>query len=153
MKYFGLAFLATALVLFGSYKSRPTGFLAKQPLCATPPDTIDTLTIGCAQIIQNRSITNLVKKHIAYNQTQKTVDGYRIEIFTGAGTEGKTGAGTIRTTFIEKYATVKAYLSFNQPNYSLHVGDFKDRIEALGFLEKIKDDYPNAILAREKVLK
>ncbi len=153
VKCLAYLFLALAWAMFSGYNSLPTSISAKLTTNIAPGDTIDTLAIGCAQIIQSRSITRLVKKHIAFNQAQKTVDGYRIEIFSGAGTEGKTGAGSVRTAFLEKYTTVKAYLSFNQPNYSLRIGDFKDRIEALRFLEKIKDDYPDALLVKEKVVK
>lgn len=145
--------MALATAVLSGYKALPSSISEKYYLAVNPTDTIDTLTVGCAQIIQSRSITRLVKKHIAFNQAQKTVDGYRIEIFLGAGTDGKTGAGTTRTAFLEKNPNVKAYLSFNQPNYSLRVGDFKERVDALRFLEQIKDDYPEAILVKEKVVK
>lgn len=145
--------MAVATVTFWGFNVLPIPIVVKQTVPISPCDTIDTLTIGCAQIIQSRSITQLIKKHIAYNQAQKTVDGYRVEIFSGAGTEGKNGAGTTRTAFLERNPNVKAYLAFNQPNYGLRVGDFKDRMEALRFMQKIKHEYPDAILVKEKVMK
>lgn len=122
-------------------------------LATTPPDSTDTLKVGCATIIQHHNISTLVDKHIAHNSNQKMVDGFRVEIFLGSGNEGKTGAGKARTEFLTAYPDVKAYLAYNQPNYSITVGDFKERIDAVRFLQKIKEQYPDALLVREKVAK
>jgi hypothetical protein len=122
-------------------------------LTPAPPDSTDTLTVGCATIIQHHNISTLVDKHIAHNSNQKMVDGFRVEIFLGSGNDGKTGAGKARTEFLTAYPDVKAYLAYNQPNYSIRVGDFKERIDAVRFLQKIKEQYPDALLVREKVTK
>lgn len=154
MKSIVTLFFFVLLIGSGLQGGTPIALQAGQGGFATaPPDSTDTLTVGCATIIQHHNISTLVYKHIAHNSNQKMVDGFRIEIFLGSGNEGKTGAGKARTEFLTAYPDVKAYLAYNQPNYSIHVGDFKERIDAVRFLQKIKEGYPDALLVREKVIK
>lgn len=149
----GIVLAAAACLLLQHNHLHANPYWQLQATIIAPPDTTDTLKVGCATIIQSRSISNLVKKQIAHNEAQKTVDGYRIEIFSGSGNDGKIQAGSTRTAFLKTYPKMGAYLSFTQPNYAIHVGDFKERIDAIRFLQKIKDDYPEAIVVRAKVMK
>lgn len=118
----------------------------------SPTDTVDTLTSGSVKIIQNHTISKLVKAQIAYNKGLKEVDGYRIQIFSENGPTAKTDAANARLTFTAKYHGVEAYLSYKQPYFKICVGDFKTQLDARTALLKILRAYPNAIIVREKVL-
>lgn len=150
----GILSILVSTVLIGSaiYANTPRVSTHPQHI-STPADTLDTLKVGCATVIQNHNITTLVKKHIAHNNSQKTTDGFRVEIYSGTGNEGKNGSTKTRTDFLTAHPDMKAYLYYNQPSYAIRVGDFKDRIDAIRFLQKIKEQYPEAIVVREKVLK
>jgi hypothetical protein len=51
--------------------------------------------------------------------------------------------------FKAKYSKVGAYLTFQEPNYRIRVGDFRSRMDAQRFLHKITDAYPNAFIVKD----
>lgn len=120
------------------------------------------LTAGCSLkaqqaegklvIFQDSHIPVLLQKHIQYSSKQKgIIDGYRIQIFFDSGAESKKRAVDARFDFQAKYPECASYLSFQEPFYKVRVGDFRYRVEADGFLEKIKNDYPNGFTVKDKI--
>jgi hypothetical protein len=79
------------------------------------------------------------------------MDGYRIQIFFDSGTESKKRAMDVRTVFQAQFPEITSYLSFQEPFYKVRVGDFRHRVEADGFLEKIKNEYPNGFTVKDKI--
>lgn len=59
------------------------------------------------------------------------VRGYRVQIYNGPS---KQEADKIKADFVKIYPRVRAYMTFNSPNYRLKVGDFKTRAEADEFV-------------------
>jgi hypothetical protein len=53
--------------------------------------------------------------------------------------------------FEEKYPDIGVYLTWKAPNFKVRVGDFGTRMEAEGFLNKIKKDYPIAWVIKDKI--
>ena len=51
----------------------------------------------------------------------------------------------------KKYPDVPVYLTWKAPNFKVRVGDFGTRLEAEGFLNKIKRNYPIAWVIRDKI--
>jgi hypothetical protein len=70
------------------------------------------------------------------------ISGYRLQLFTGKKSE----ADLIRKKFMDAYPDVGAYIVFEIPNYKLHVGDFRLKIEAEGFREKISEEFRGAFV-------
>lgn len=79
------------------------------------------------------------------------MEGYRIQIFFDSGTDSKKRAMDARTEFQVKHPDITAYLSFQEPFYKIRVGDFRYRIEADGYLEKIKNEYPNGFTVKDRI--
>ncbi len=111
----------------------------------TPNDT------GKVEIIQDQKLDELLNKHLHYCQNYRVIPGYRIQIFFDSGNNSKKGAMSIKASFITKYPEVEAYIIFQEPYYKVRVGDFRNRMEAEGFLEIIIDDYPNAYRVNDKI--
>lgn len=116
------------------------GFLQAQPL-----------TEGTVKVIADPRIDSLMELHIAYNAAFPTVDGYRIHIYMGSGNEALERAEEIKTEFEEKYEDTPAYITFGEPYYRVRVGDFRTRLDASRFLQRIERKYPNAWVIREKI--
>lgn len=79
------------------------------------------------------------------------LSGYRIQIFFDSGNNSRGNANEVIEAFEEEHPAIGAYLTFREPYYRVRVGDFRRKIEALGFLQKIKRDYPNAWVIKDMI--
>lgn len=91
----------------------------------------------------NARIDSLLQLNVMQNRKFPTIPGYRIQIFKGAGNNALEEALVARDKFTAKY-NVPAYITFNEPYYRVRVGDFRTRIDAIRFLQRIKGHYPLA---------
>lgn len=112
---------------------------------------------GHAVIVQDPAIDTLLQKHIEMNEKlllntdNFAIDGYRIQIFEESGNKSSTRAREVMAEFSTKYPDIPVYLSWQAPNFKVRVGDFGSRMEAEGFLNKIKRNYPIAWVIRDKI--
>jgi hypothetical protein len=106
---------------------------------------------GELNIYADPRIDSLLQLHITYNEAFPVIDGYRIHIFMESGNEALLHAEEVKEKFEEKYEEVPAYITFGEPYYRVRVGDFRTRLEASRFLERINRKYPNAWVIREKI--
>ena len=120
-----------------------------KPLCsnAQSPDSVTVKT----EIIQDQRIDLLIQKHIQINQILKTIDGFRIQVFSDSGNNSKTKALAVYDEFMGKYPSTGVYLTFKSPNYKVRVGDFRTRLDAQRFLNEIQAEYPNAFIITDQI--
>lgn len=97
-------------------------------------------------IDQNSELEKLVGMRIAILKKQKGFDGYRIRLFANVGRGARKAANQFRMNFKEKHPELEAYLIYNNPNWEIHVGDFRDRFEAKHYLKKLSENYPKAFI-------
>lgn len=83
-----------------------------------------------------------VNKNIRYAQ------GYRIMAYNGS--ERQT-VMNLRKSIIARVPDEKDYLTYQQPNFRLKVGDFFSRIEAQQVLNQLSDLIPNAQIVQEQI--
>lgn len=81
-------------------------------------------------------------------------DGYRVQILS---TRNLQRADSLRERFrlwadstISGY-TPPAYVSFRQPHYKVHIGDFQRREQANKFSQLIKTKYPDAWVVHDRI--
>jgi hypothetical protein len=74
--------------------------------------------------------------------------GYRIQIYADVGRQG---AIRTKSLLMQYYPGVANYLTYRAPNYVIRVGDFLDKEEAIIFTRKLKETFPNAFVAPDKV--
>jgi hypothetical protein len=106
---------------------------------------------GHVVVIKNPVIDSLVQKHVALNQLQPTIDGWRIQIFFESGNNAKILANRSRDRFLEIYPDQGAYLTFNEPYYKVRVGNFRTHMDAEGFLQNIITEFPTAYIVPDNV--
>ena len=87
------------------------------------------------RIVGDVEVTKMVEKHVQLNSMVKTIPGYRVQIASFSGTNSKI-----------EYPEVQAYIVFDQPYFKVKVGDFRTRLEAYAFLQKIKETYKGIII-------
>lgn len=111
-----------------------------------------TDTLGLmGNIIQDPRAEILILKHIRINQSQRTIDGFRIQLFSDSGNNSKTNAQAVYDEFILKFPRMTAYFTFKSPNYKVRVGDFRTKLDAQRFLNELAADYPNAFIVAEPI--
>lgn len=101
------------------------------------------------EIVADAKIASLVAKHIAFNENRKGIKGFRIQIFFDSGNNSKSNAVSAMKEFTNKYPDIGAYLTFNEPNFKVRIGDFRSRLDAKRLLAKIIDEFPNSFIVIE----
>jgi len=102
-------------------------------------------------IIQDPRIDTLLREHILVNEQYNKLQGYRVQIFFDAGNNSKQNAFNERDAFVEMYPEEHIYITFKEPYYRVRVGDFRSKMEAEGFLQKIINNYPNAFAIKDGI--
>lgn len=107
----------------------------------------------CAQNNSNYSKSDslareLVDRHKKANATKMSMSGFRIQIYFGSE---RAKATEIRADFSKNFPEIASYLIYQQPYFKIRVGDFKTRIEASGFLNKLEDHYTTSFIVPDEV--
>lgn len=117
----------------------------------------NTMAKGEVKIEKDPLVDTLLSYHISRNMHEVAspdhdgLSGYRIQIFFDSGNNSRENAREVIEAFEEEYPDIGVYLTFREPYYRVRVGDFRRKIEALGFLQRIKRDYPNAWVIKDMI--
>jgi hypothetical protein len=106
---------------------------------------------GSVTIYQDKLIDELVQKQVKLSVAGSNEDGYRIQIFSDSGNNSKTKAQSAMDEFLAKYPEMKAYLVFKSPNYKVKIGDFRSRLDAIRYLNRISAEFPNAFIISDLI--
>ena len=106
-------------------------------------DSLPDHRIVHAGFIGDARIDTLLQMHVLQNEKFPVISGFRIQIYKESGNTALDKALAIRDAFEKRY-NIPAYITFNEPYYRVRVGDFRTRLDAIRFLEKIKLRYPLA---------
>lgn len=101
---------------------------------------------GKVEITGDVLVSELVKKHIEFNERVRTVPGYRVQIAALSGANSREQAFELKRRFKEEYPEVEVYIIFTEPNFRIKVGDFTSKLDAFVFMRRIKDSYPGTIV-------
>ena len=105
--------------------------------------------IGAVKIKgDNIYLDSLIDKNIAKNNINRTISGFRIQLFSG---NERINANNIKTKFLRLFPEQTAYLSYQQPYFKIRVGDFRSKLEAKLFYNKIKDEFSESIIIQDKI--
>lgn len=77
----------------------------------------------------------------AVTSEQKVV-GYRVQIYNGNGTKGRSTAAYREKVIQEAHPELATYLQFQAPSWKLRVGNFLKQAEARDAMVKLKKDFP-----------
>ena len=101
---------------------------------------------GKVEVTGDTRVSELVKKHIEFNDRIKTVPGYRIQIAALSGATSRTRAFELKEQFKNDFPDVEVYIVFTEPNFRVKVGDFTNKLDAYVFMQTIKSRYPGTIV-------
>lgn len=101
---------------------------------------------GHIEIKGDVSVSQLVQKHIELNERVRTIPGYRIQVASLSGSTSKNRAFEMKERIRGSYPGVEAYVVFDEPNFKVKVGDFRTRLEAYVFLQRMRTEFPGTIV-------
>ena len=99
---------------------------------------------GNVTINQDQKITELLELKKEMNKNAS--DRYKIQIYSG----GRNEAYKVQKEFDESFTNWKSIDAFEEPNFKIWVGSFRNRLEADRALKEIKQKYPNAFVFQPK---
>ncbi len=105
---------------------------------------------GNITLIESSGISSLVEKH-AYLNTKQKIIGWRIQIFFDSGNNSKSKAYSKKGVFMAMYPDMSVYLMFQSPYYKVRVGDFRTRMDAEGFKQKLLGEFPDAFVVKDEI--
>jgi hypothetical protein len=106
-----------------------------------------TADTGKISLIQDHKIDELVAKHVEIN-SKTPIKGYRVKIHFGAD---KNKAKEVKAKFLSKFPEVAAYEKYDQPNFTIRVGDFRTKLEAYRLLKEVQQEFPAAFIIQDEI--
>lgn len=80
--------------------------------------------------------------------TRGKTRGFRVQIYSGAS---RSEANSVQARFQNSYSDVSAYLTYDEPNYRVKVGDFRSRGEATNLMRELRSAYNNVFVFTEDI--
>lgn len=86
-----------------------------------------------------------VDKSTARRTTQR---GFRVQIYSGAS---RNEAYAEQARFQQLYRDIDTYISYEEPNYRVKVGDFRGRSEATRLMQSLRGQFNNVFIFTEDI--
>ncbi len=86
-----------------------------------------SLSKGSLDIQANPKIYQVVDSTLEANRSNEKIEGYRIQIYFGGN---RKAASKVKTRFLREHPEKSAYTIYQQPNFKIRVGNFRNRLEA-----------------------
>ena len=99
-------------------------------------------------VILDSRLDAIIKRQKNANLINQTMPGYRIQIYFGSVRQK---ASEIKSSFTDKHPEILSYLSYQQPNFKVRVGDFRTRLEAQRFLKSMEGEYTTMFIVPDEV--
>lgn len=98
-------------------------------------------------------LDSLTQSFVRENHEMQTLDGYRIQIYSGSGAKAKAEAQNAKQRFAAAYPLEKIYVVYNAPFWRVRTGDFRFRSEALPLLNRVKKQFPGSYTVRDNTVR
>ena len=74
--------------------------------------------------------------------------GFRVQIFSGGN---RNDAYATQSRFQRSYKDISSYVTYDEPNYRVKVGDFRSRNDANSFMKVLRSQYSNVFVFTEDI--
>ncbi len=125
-----LFFIVTLIPFLASAQTRGTLEVIKDPL-------IDTL-------IARRPLLDKVNNI----QGGETATGYRVQIYFGSNRQAAYNA---QSKFNQEYPEYRTYITYSEPNFRVHAGDFRTHLEAEKLMKDIAPEFTSLFIISGKI--
>jgi hypothetical protein len=117
----------------------------------SPFDKVKSRSAGEGQITirQSPDVERSINDYVVSNSRMGGVEGYRIQIYSGTGTNSKHEAQDVRSKFLNQFPNEKVFVEYSAPFMRVRVGSFRHMHEALPLLRKVKASFPSSYIVRD----
>ncbi len=102
------------------------------------------------RISQSPRLKSALDDQIEVNPT-RTITGYRVRIFFDNGQNSRSESEAVLKKFESAYHGIPVYRTYANPYFKVTAGDFRTRSEAMALLVKLRDEFPRALMVKEKI--
>ena len=117
-------------------------------LCFFGISNIMTAQEGAITIIQDLKIDSLLNKKIELDRKRFANEYFTLQLYYGNLSKAKEILEVVR----EKFSDIPAEINYDNPNYKVQAGRFKNKINGLKTLDTLKRIFPSAFLLKKKTL-
>lgn len=82
------------------------------------------------------------------NMTRTTTRGFRVQIYLGPS---RTNAYAEQARFLRMFRNIDTYITYEEPNYRVKVGDFTSRREAEQLMQGLREQFTNVFIFTEDI--
>ncbi len=90
------------------------------------------------RIIADGRLQTILERHIEYNEMSRSIQGYRIRVNSFTGDNAKAKAFALKNDLQTKYPRIRVYVTFDEPNFIVKIGDFLTRLDAYALYSDLK---------------
>lgn len=112
---------------------------------------IDSTREGNLKFQADQGFNELVEKYKKMNYSSATMDGYRVQISTDGGNNAKDISNKVLQEFKATFSDVPAYITYQQPNFKVRCGNFRNKSEARKLQKRISYLYPSAFIVKDEI--
>lgn len=95
---------------------------------------------------------DLVKLHMRINEARKTVNGYRIQIFSGNSLDYSIEQlQQMKTDFQNDFPDIPVYLNYFDPDFKIRAGNFRNRLDCIPTLQRIRRKHPSSYPVKTEI--
>lgn len=107
-------------------------------------------TRGTVEVIKDPRIDTLAARWstLSKSKVRPSNWGYRIQIFNGSS---RKDAYSAQAKFQDEYPEMRTYISFRDPNFKIHAGDFRSRLEAQKIMEQLKPYFKGMFITSGRI--
>jgi len=105
---------------------------------------------GEVNVNTSATITQMMDQFTSTNKSQNTIKGWRIQIIT---TNDRRKMETARSKFSSMYPDIDLKWNHVAPYYRVKVGAYENKMQLMGFLLELKNDFPGVIPVMDDISK
>ncbi len=108
----------------------------------------NSIQVNNAVISSDFNLANDIDLHRQKNEMTDEIKGFRIQIISDSD---RSKVYQQKAKVYQYFSKYKSYLKYVQPYYKLRIGDFKTRLEARAYLEKVIKVFPSAFIVFDDI--
>ncbi len=102
------------------------------------------------RVSQSERMKEALDAQVASNHS-RAITGFRIRIFFDNGQNSRNESEAVLRRFESVYHGIPAYRTYANPYFKVTVGDFRTRSEAMSLLVRLRNEFPRALMVKEKI--
>jgi len=107
---------------------------------------------GKVEVVKDPKVDSLIQGYVTTGSGKSgeatSLEGYRIQIFSGSD---RKDAYDAQAKFQERYPGIGTYLTYRSPDFKVHIGDFRSRLEAEKMMQELKNRFTGLFIIPEKI--